>query len=384
LEFSKQITEKTSMNINPVKYVIITVIGVLLLSACGAVGGPSSNATPTTIPPVEAESGIITEGRLEPIRHVELALNASGLVSEVLVKEGEQVTAGQVIAHVESTEAKTLEAALADASAGLTAAYQGVRDAQYDLDNFDVPSDFQDMTPSQAVQATLDKLNVARDNFEPYKYLSERQFEQTKAERQAQREGKKDKDSQEGKDRTYRDMAKLLKKRLDDAWADYRKAIQWMELESALTSAKARLGQAQHDYESLQDPSLTENTAGARAALANAEVRAPFAGVITNLDLKVGEFASAGIPVITIADTSKWVVKTTDLTEIDVVNVKDGEAVEIALDAMPDVTLKGNVFSIAQNYAENQGDIVYEVTVLLTDQNPGMRWGMTAEVTFEK
>ena len=60
---------------------------------------------------------------------------------------------------------------------------------------------------------------------------------------------------------------------------------------------------------------------GIRAALANAEVRSPFAGTITNLDLKVGEFAASGTPVVTIADLSKWVVKTTDLTEIDVVNV---------------------------------------------------------------
>jgi hypothetical protein len=46
--------------------------------------------------------------------------------------------------------------------------------------------------------------------------------------------------------------------------------------------------------------------------------------------------------------------------------------------------LKGYVLSVAQNYSEKQGDIVYKVTVLLTDQNPAMRWGMTAEVKFEQ
>jgi hypothetical protein len=40
------------------------------------------------------------------------------------------------------------------------------------------------------------------------------------------------------------------------------------------------------------------------------------------------------------------------------------------------------VLSTGQSYSENQGDIVYEVTILLTDQNPAMRWGMTAEVKF--
>src|SRR6266540_7459215 len=102
----------------------------LLLAACGATA-PTPEATP--IPTVVDSSGIITEGRLEPIRYVNVALNASGLVSEVLVAEGEQVEAGQVIARLESSEAKTLEAALADAEQDLTLAYQTVRDAQYKL-----------------------------------------------------------------------------------------------------------------------------------------------------------------------------------------------------------------------------------------------------------
>ena len=77
-------------------------------------------------------------------------------------------------------------------------------------------------------------------------------------------------------------------------------------------------------------------------------------------------------------------VKTTDLTEIDVVKLKEGQPVTVTLDAIPDVELKGNVLSISQTFSENQGDVVYEVTVLLTDQNPAMRWGMTSAVKFEK
>jgi multidrug resistance efflux pump len=275
-------------------------------------------------------------------------------VSEVLVKEGEQVEAGQVIARLESSEARTLEAAQADAARELTAAYQEVRDAQFKLDNFDIPSDFKDLTPTEAVAMTLEKLNVAREGYEPYRHAGQ---------------------SNDGR--------REAKRKLDDAWAKYRKAILWMELESAVESANARLTQAQNDHNALQDPSFAEDTAGARAALANAEVRAPFAGVITSLDLKVGEFASAGQPVVTIADTSQWVVKTTDLTEIDVVELSEGDPAIITFDALPDVELQGNILSISQNFSQNQGDIVYEVTVLLTDKNPAMRWGMTAAVKFE-
>ena len=104
--------------------------------------------------------------------------------------------------------------------------------------------------------------------------------------------------------------------------------------------------------------------------------------MITDLNLKVGEFAASGQPVITVADNTQWVVKTTDLTEIDVVKISEGQPVTVTLDALPDVELNGNVFSISNNYSENQGDVVYEVTVLLTEQDPAMRWGMTAVVKF--
>jgi HlyD family secretion protein len=86
---------------------------------------------------------------------------------------------------------------------------------------------------------------------------------------------------------------------------------------------------------------------------------------------------------VTIADFSDWVVKTTDVTEIDVVSLSEGQPVTVTFDAFPEVELKGSVASIARIYTQNQGDVVYEVTVMLTETNPEMRWGMTADVAFE-
>jgi multidrug efflux pump subunit AcrA (membrane-fusion protein) len=348
--------------------IIITLMASsLLLTACGS--GSPTNAAAQTIPTVKADTVIVSEGRVEPIHYAEISLNASGLVSEVLSKEGDQVQAGQVIASIQNSQAQTLEVAQANALQQLTSAYQAVRDAQFKLDNFDIPGDFSGMTPTQAVQMTLDKLNAARDAFEPYKVLSEKRLKLT---------------GPEEENGVIKDLAKQTKKRMDDAWEKYRKAVQYLDLDSSLETAKSQLVQAQKDYNSLQDPSFAENTAGTRAALANAEVRAPFAGTLTNLDLKVGEFAASGQPVLTVADLTGWVVKTTDLTEIDVVNLTEGQPVDITLDAIPNVTLRGNILSISQNYTERQGDIVYKVTVLLTDSNPAIRWGMTAKVNFLK
>ena len=76
-------------------------------------------------------------------------------------------------------------------------------------------------------------------------------------------------------------------------------------------------------------------------------------------------------------------VKTTDVTEIDVVKLAEGQPVTVTFDAFPEMKLTGNVLSIGQTYSQNQGDVVYEITVLLTDTYPAMRWGMTASVLFE-
>lgn len=153
---------------------------------------------------------------------------------------------------------------------------------------------------------------------------------------------------------------------------------------------KADLDKFQRAYDRLKDgpdkdqlPLLEARLNAAKAGVAAFEVTAPFDGVVAQLDAKTGSSISAGQIAVTIADMSNWTVVTTDVTEIDVVKLTEGQSVSVTLDAIPDVALKGEVLSIGQNYAQNQGDIVYEVTILLTDVNPAMRWGMTAAVKFE-
>lgn len=338
----------------------------LTITACGA---SPAIAEATPIPTVIADNTIISEGRLEPIKYGEIAPTTNGLVTEVLITEGDKVSTGDLIARLESNEAITLESAQVNAAQELASAYKEVSEAQYKLDSFDVPNNFAGMTPAEAVSTSLVKLNKARADFEPYEYLSEKKLKLTDAE-------------ENGRD-VIRGTAKIYKKALDNAWAYYRTAITWLELESNLQSANVKLALAQKNLDALQDTSFAENTAGMRAVLASAEIRAPFTGVITNLDLKIGEFKTSGQPLLTIADTSNWIVKTKDLTEIDVVNIKDGQPVTVKFDALPGVEFKGNVLSIGDNFSENQGDVVYEVTILLTDKNPAMRWGMTAVVTFK-
>jgi HlyD family secretion protein len=356
----------------------------LLISACGGTGAePAAENTP--IPTVKAENLIVAEGRIEPIHYVDIAFNANGTVSEVLVEEGEQVTEGQVIARLENSEARQADVANAEeaflqaqqafdgaeaaALGKLAEANEAARKAQYEFDNFDIPSDLIKYGPSDALIYTQGNLDKARADFDPYRYFQP--------------------NSPAGKE---------FRKRLDDAWAEYNKAIRWTTLEANLESAKAELTQAQNEYDKLSggdgsdEKALAEaqyeaaraNLEAARAALADVELHAPFDGTVAGLKVKGGEAVTPGQVVVSVADFSSWIVKTTDLTELDVVNISEAQDVTITLDAIPDAELDGKVQSIGQNYTEKQGDVVYEVTVELTETLPNMRWGMTAVVKFSE
>jgi HlyD family secretion protein len=390
---------KENVTMKHIFVLCLVIFAGLLLSACGSNVEAAAESTP--IPTVVAENVIIAEGRLEPARYVDIAFNANGTVSEVLVSEGEQVKAGQVIARLENSEAKQAEVAKAEEdfltaqqafdSAEVTAlgklaeGHESVRKAQYELDNFTVPSEIRDMTTSDALIYTADKLETARVNFEPYRYLEERLAAELRRENPSNPD-------------VYRSTAKNYKKQLDGAWADYNKAIKWATLESNLENAQADLAKYQKEYDLLSSGSNTDekalaeaqydaarsNLAAAQAALADVELRAPFDGTVAGLKVKSGETVTPGQVAASVADFSGWIVKTTDLTELDVVNIKEGQAVQIALDAFPEETLNGQVKQIGQNYSEKQGDIVYEVTAALTDSLSDMRWGMTTEVKFNK
>ena len=58
---------------------LIALIGLsLLVTACSS-STQAATETPATVPTTVANSTIIAEGRLEPIRYAEIAFNASGV-----------------------------------------------------------------------------------------------------------------------------------------------------------------------------------------------------------------------------------------------------------------------------------------------------------------
>jgi HlyD family secretion protein len=121
----------------------------------------------------------------------------------------------------------------------------------------------------------------------------------------------------------------------------------------------------------------------AKAALAHMEIRAPFAGTVTRINVDVGETAAPGDVIVMLATLDQLEVRTTDLTELDVARVSKGQSVVVKVDALPDLSLLGRVARIDLLSVDHHGDVTYPVTVELEEAAPELRWGMTAMVEIE-
>jgi multidrug efflux pump subunit AcrA (membrane-fusion protein) len=380
------------MNSKLYSFLSVLILGSLVLAACSSLPGGAGAATPTPIPVVISNSQIVAEGRIIPKENKDLAFFSNGQVDEVVANEGDLVQTNQVVARLGNRE--QLEAAIAgaeselisaqqarkqlddnlslaqaDATAAMAAANKTLKDAQYQIDNFSVPSNMEGLTPLEAVAKMKDLLDVARDKFEPYKYFSENDT-----------------------------LRKDLKERLDNAQSDYNTAVRWLQLETNLTAAETRLDKTMKDYEKLlkgPDPDQVEtadarikaaeaNLAAAKANLDNLELKATIDGTVVKNDLVVGQNVAAGVPAMTVADFSELFAETDDLTEIEVVDVAIGQEVTVVADALPDLKLKGVVEKINQISEEKRGDITYTVRVKLMETDPRLRWGMTVVITFLK
>jgi len=325
-----------------------------------------------------------------PIRTAQLSFDNSGRVLDVLVAEDEKVDRSQLLAQLEGEQ--TLEAAVIAAETQVliaqqaldaldedidlqqAAAFQDIVDAnqvigdtQYKLYNLSIPSAYAGMEIKDALEMAKDKLEAARQAFEPYKFKSS--GDQTRA--------------------RLRDEVELAR-------SDFNAIMRRIELEAALITANANLENAERKYETLLEGPDPDEVALAEAQLKDAEAQlgvvrsqlgsaslnAPISGTAVSVDILPGETVLPGQTVVTLADLSELRVETTDLSERDVAQVAVGQEVSVYIEAL-DLDVPGIVARISPGADVVGGDVVYTVLIELDEQPAGLRWGMTVEVNIQ-
>ncbi len=384
----------------------------ILLAACNS--APEAEAAGQEVPVVVEDFAVTAQGRLVPVRHVQLGFGTGGEITEVLVNAGEQVQAGDLLARLKFVDNReALEASVAAAELELLSSRQDLADlfdnypiqaasAQFDLvqaqDALE-DAEYKWQVQQEGNRASGDTINAAQANL----ILAEEEVE--RAEKAFNRvSGRRDDDpvralalsnlsaARQKRDQVLRQLNWLTGKPTD---------LDQALLDAEVALAQAQMEETQRQWEILAtgpDPdqvALLEEriqTAEARLKAAEAavadledqipELRAPIAGTVVRVDLKAGENAIPGQPAVILADFSQWTVETDDLTEIEVVDVSVGQPVTIVPDSLPDVNLTGVVQSIGDLFEEKRGDITYTADILVDEIDPRLRWGMTVVVTF--
>ncbi|MBN2550200.1 MAG: hypothetical protein JXB15_13640, partial [Anaerolineales bacterium] len=201
-------------------------------------------------------------GTLVPAAQISLGFDESGTLIELAAAVGDQVQAGARLARLQTKNTPAeIAATVADAQLSviqaqskLDALYtsaasskaaalndiatyaQEVRDAQYQLDNYTLPTYLQGMDAIEALDKMKAALEAAQAAFEPYRYAA-----------------------------SSNSIRQELLEALSVAQANYDAAVKRLNYEYALQVAQANLDKARQEYDKYKDGPAADELAEAQA-----------------------------------------------------------------------------------------------------------------------
>jgi HlyD family secretion protein len=360
---------------------------------------PTSLSEDPTVQLVTVERKTLTDtvsasGSIEPEAEVEMKFETGGKVKEVLVQEGQTITAGTVLARLDTNDlelkVRSAEIDLTQAKANLdqllepelaekvAAARAKVESAQLSLQDLEDGPDPDDVTKAEAaLKQTEITLKKAQWDYDQVAY---------RGDVGAMSQANSLQDATLG---------------YESALADYNLAVK-QATSAELASARSTLADAQSSLaELLQQPSAAEiasqqanidkaqlSLEEARSNLEDAVLVAPTGGVVLQVNIEPGErvLDDATDAAMTIADTSTYLLKM-EVDELDIGQVKVGQPAMVTLDAFSGQSFAGTVTKISPSPASTDTDsiVTYEVTIALDiqEQSLGLLTGMTANATIQ-
>lgn len=279
------------------KIIVALVVGAVLLLA--ALGG--------LVWWLHARQFEKTDDAFIDVHSEQVAPQVAGRVLRVLVTDNQQVRAGEVLLEIDpadfQVQIEQAQAAVSQARGGLSQA-----EAQVRVDNATV-----EQTRADLVQATVTEENAkterARYEALPEGAVSPQQRDNIRA---------------AAKNATAQRVA--IEKRVAAAEAQVQLAASQLESARAnLKAAEAKLRQAQLN-------------------LGYTTVPASVAGRVTNRNVQVGDYVTAGQQLMVLVPHEVWV--TANYKETQLTHMRPGQQATIEVDAFPSATFRGHVDSI--------------------------------------
>ncbi|MCL4395688.1 MAG: efflux RND transporter periplasmic adaptor subunit [Chloroflexi bacterium] len=322
---------------------IIAVVIVVVVIAAVFFGIQQMNAkaaTATKVQTATAQLGTLVAtvaeaGNITAPNTASLAFSSSGTVKAVEAQVGQQVKQGQVLMELDTTD---LQTALKTAQSGLVS-------AQASLDSAKLK---QAQVPQQLVVAkeALDNAGVTLNQAQlAYNAIAWRN------------------------DVAMTSQASTLQTATiayQTALANYQIAAEGITDTTTVTTAQAAVDSAQVAVTQAQDN------------LDKAKLVAPFDGSVAAVNFAVGDTASG--TAVVVADLNHLQVNAT-VAEVDIPNIKVGQAAQITLDAVSNKTYDGKVAAIGPVGTVTSGVVNYPVTVDVTNPDDQIKPGMTANLS---
>lgn len=292
---------------------------------------------------------VSTDNAYVQMDKVSIAAEVGGRITDVAVKDGQMVAAGQLLFRIDG-EPYALSVAQANAAIDAAKVDVGNLSASFAATGVDIKS-------------AEEGLAFAQSNFARQAALMDKGFT-TKAAYDASKHS-----------------VELARAQLAAAKAD-------------ATEARAKLATGGTGVNPQVEAAKVQR-AQAEVNLGRTEVRAPSAGRIAQSDrLLIGQMMVAGLPAVTIVDTGHpWVEA--NFKETDLANMRVGQRAEISFDAYPGLKVRGHVLTIgagtgsefsvlpAQNATGNWVKVTQRVPVRIAfDETPSrdMIAGLSADV----